>query len=322
MPVADGIPPRRAGVFGLRWEPQVKKATWVRAAPAKLRRSPPAEGRGPGCLCSSASSDLGCSTIHEGRRSLFRLAQRARDTLLGLTLLTALTTLAGCAPGSGQAATSPGSAAPSEVNTDISGMGDVTLTVWDQEVRGGQNEQIEQLNAAFRARYPNVTIDRVSQSFDDLATTLRLALTGDDAPDVVQANNARNTMGALVAAGQLIPLDAYAEAYGWKDRFSSSVLKFSTYSADAKVFGEGNLYGLPQMGEVVGVFYSKSKLSGLGLAVPKDWTEFDTALAKAKDAGETPLLLGNLDKWPAIHVFGPLQGATVGADRIAALALG
>lgn len=252
---------------------------------------------------------------------MFRLAQRARDTLLGLTLLTALATITACAPGSGQAAP-PGSAAPSEVNTDISEVGEVTLTVWDQEVRGGQNEQIEKLNAAFQAKYPNVTINRVSQSFDDLATTLRLALTGDDAPDVVQANNARNTMGALVAAGQLIPLDGYAEAYGWRDRFAGSILTFSSYSADARVFGEGNLYGLPQMGEVVGVFYSRSKLSGLGLAVPKDWIEFDAALAKAKQAGETPLLLGNLDKWPAIHVFGPLQGATVPAEQVTALALG
>lgn len=256
---------------------------------------------------------------------MFRLARRARDTLLGFTLLIALT-LTACAPGSGQpagpASAPPGSAAPPEVNTDISGVGEVTLTVWDQEVRGGQNEQIEKLNAAFHETYPNVTIKRVSQSFDDLATTLRLALTGDDAPDVVQANNARNTMGALVAAGQLIPLDAYAGAYGWTDRFSASILKFSSYSADAKVFGGGNLYGLPQTGEVVGVFYSKSRLAGLGLAVPKDWTEFDAALAKAKNAGETPLLLGNLDKWPAIHVFGPLQGATVPAEQITALALG
>lgn len=251
---------------------------------------------------------------------------RLRGALLAAALLA---TLSACAPGTGQQPTTappapsgePATTAPG-VNTDIASVGDVTLTVWDQEVRGGQNEQIEKLNAAFQAKYPNVKINRVSQSFDDLAATLRLALTGDDAPDVVQANNGRNTMGAFVAAGQLIPLNDYAEAYGWKDRFSPSILKFSTYSADAKVFGEGNIYGLPQMGEVVGVFYSKKKLAELNLEVPKDWAAFDAALAAAKAAGETPLMLGNLDKWPAIHVFGPLQGSTVPADQITALALG
>lgn len=253
---------------------------------------------------------------------LNRLAHRAASALLGVTLLAVLTA---CAPGTGVPTTSgapEGSSSPTPVKTDISGVGEVTLTVWDQEVRGGQNEQIEKLNAAFHEKYPNVTIKRVSQSFDDLATTLRLALTGDEAPDVVQANNGRNTMGALVAAGQLLPLDAYAAAYGWGERFSPSILKFSSYSADAKVFGAGSLYGLPQMGEVVGVFYSKSRLAKAGVDVPANWTEFEAALAKAKKAGETPLMLGNLDKWPAIHVFGPLQGATVPAAKITDLALG
>ncbi|MEA5117322.1 MAG: extracellular solute-binding protein, partial [Propionicimonas sp.] len=254
--------------------------------------------------------------------------RRLSSAVLGVALLGVL---AACAPGTGQAPTTASSAsptsstaseAPSGVNTDIAGVGDVTLTVWDQEVRGGQNEQVEKLNASFQAKYPNVKINRVSQSFDDLATTLRLALTGPDAPDVVQANNGRNTMGAFVEAGQLIPLDEYAKAYGWNERFSPSILKFSTYSADAKVFGEGNLYGVPQVGEVVGVFYSKSKLAKLKLDVPQDWAGFEDALAKAKAAGETPLMLGNIDKWPAIHVFGPLQGSTVPADQVTALALG
>ncbi|WP_022894050.1 ABC transporter substrate-binding protein [Agromyces subbeticus] len=227
--------------------------------------------------------------------------------------------LAGCAPGTGSTG---GTESTGEISTDISGVGDVTLTVWDQEVRGGQNEQMEQLNAAFMEKYPNVTIDRNSQSFDDLATTLRLALTDADAPDVVQANNGRNTMGQFVAADQLRPLDDYAEAYGWGDRFSSSVLQYSTYSDDAKVFGDGSLYGLPQVGEVVGIFYSKSKLEGLGLEVPTDWTEFDAALKAAKAAGETPMQLGNIEKWPALHVFGPLQGDDVDAEVITDLGLG
>ncbi|MET4638032.1 extracellular solute-binding protein [Mycetocola sp. 2940] len=229
-------------------------------------------------------------------------------------------TLAACAPGTGQSdAPDPQS---TEISTDISGVGDVTLTVWDQEVRGAQNEQIEQLNAAFEEKYPNVSIDRVSQAFDDLNTTLRLALTDKDAPDVVQANNGRSTMGAFVAADQLRPLDDYADAYGWFDRYAESILQYSTYSEDATVFGEGDLYGLPQVGEVVGVFYSKSKLEGLGLEVPADWAAFDRALAAARAAGEIPIQLGNIEQWPAGHVFGPLQGDSVAPDEITKLGLG
>ncbi len=228
--------------------------------------------------------------------------------------------LVACAPGTG------GPASPDEqstdISTDVAAAGEVTLTVWDQEVRGGQNEQMEQLNAAFEDKYPNVTIDRESQAFEDLNTTLRLALTGEDAPDVVQANNGRNTMGAFVKAGQLRGLDDYAELYGWSDRFPDSVLQYSTYGEGAVEFGAGTIYGLPQVGEIVGVFYSKSALADLGVEVPMNWTEFESALEKAHSAGQKPLVLGNIDKWPAIHVFGPIQGEHVDADTIRDLGLG
>ena len=252
---------------------------------------------------------------------------RTRRRTVVLTAAVATLALAACTPGSGGSSdedATDDAAAPTadEVVTDISELGDVTLVVWDQEVRGGQNEQIEQLNAAFMEAYPNVTIDRVTQSNDDLTTTLRLALTGDDAPDVTQVNNSRSQMSQYVAAGQLLNLDPYAEAYGWTERFPDSVLQNTRYSEDGVTFGEGSVYGLPQVGEVVGIYYSKPKLEELGLEVPATWAEFGEQLATISEAGETPLLLGNLDQWPAGHVFGPVQGAHVDPEEIRALGFG
>ena len=244
------------------------------------------------------------------------------------TVAVATLALAACTPGSGGgggATDDPGGAtddAGGEVVTDISELGEVTLVVWDQEVRGGQNEQMEQLNAAFTDTYPNVTIERNSQSNDDLQTTLRLALTGEDAPDVAQVNNSRSQMGQYVAAGQLRNLDPYAEAYGWADRFSDSVLQNTRYSEDGVTFGEGAIFGLPQVGEVVGVYYSAAKLEELGLEVPQTWGDFGDQLEEIAAAGETPLLLGNLDQWPAAHVFGPVQGAHVDPAEIRDLGFG
>ncbi|WP_211370373.1 extracellular solute-binding protein [Nonomuraea turkmeniaca] len=229
--------------------------------------------------------------------------------------------LTSCAPGS-SAPPTPTSAPPSAVRTDAAALGNVTLTVWDQEVRGGQAAQMKQLNDAFQAKYPNIKLNRVSRSFDDLNTTLRLALSGNEPPDVVEANNGRSSMGAFVKAGQLRPLDAYADVYGWKRRYPESVLRYSRYSADGKLFGEGNLYGLPQVGEVVGVFYNRAKLTKLGLQPPKTWADFETSLATAKAGGEVPLQLGNLDKWPAIHVFGTVQSRHVPPDQIGTLGFG
>ena len=233
--------------------------------------------------------------------------------------------LGACAPSGGGASSSAESgqsAAAAEVSTDISSAPEQTLTVWDQEIRGGQNEQIERLNAAFMDKYPNIKIERVSQSFDDLEATLRLALTGDDAPDVVQANNSRGIMGQFVAAKQILCLDDYAAAYGWDKSFPQSILDYSSYSEDAKDFGEGCVYGLPQVGEVVGVFYSKERMAELDLKEPASWDEFAEQLKTIKDAGKTPLMLGNVEQWPGIHVWGPVQGAHVKADEIRTLGFG
>lgn len=246
------------------------------------------------------------------------------------TLLVALTAGAGlalsaCAPGgSGSGSGDGGSTAPapSAVKTDAAAMGDVTLTVWDQEVRGGQAKQIETLNAAFQKAYPNIKIKRVSRSFDDLVKTLRLALSGADAPDVVEANNTRSQMGEFVKAGQLVNLDPYAAAYGWDKRYPQSVRNVASYSPDGKTFGSGSLFGMPQVGEVVGIFSNAAKLKTLGINPPKTWAEFDAALATAKAKGEVPLVLGNLEKWPAGHVFGVVQGRYVKADDIRKLGFG
>lgn len=247
---------------------------------------------------------------------------RTRTTLVAL-LAGAGLALGACAPGgSGGGSEGAASPSPAAVRTDAASLGDVTLTVWDQEVRGGQEKQMSTLNAQFQKKYPNITIKRVARSFDDLVKTLRLALTGADAPDVVQANNTRSQMGEFVKAGQLVNLDPYATAYGWDKRYPQSVRNVASYSPDGKTFGSGSLFGLPQVGEVVGIFYNDAKLKTLGINPPKTWAEFDAALATAKSKGEVPLVLGNLEKWPAGHVFGVVQGRFTKAEDIRTLGFG
>lgn len=252
--------------------------------------------------------------------------RRRRLVIPALAASTILALSACAAPGSDPdepaGSETGGGEAPAEVNTDPASLGDITLTVWDQEVRGSQNDALEALNAAFMDAYPNITIERVSQSNDDLQQQIALALSGNDVPDVMQVNNARGDMGQYVAASQLTNLEPYAEAYGWADRFSESVLGKVRYSEDGTTFGEGNLYGLPQTGEVVGIFYNQAKLDELGIELPKTWDDYFAALDAAKAAGEQPMVLGNIEQWPAFHVFGPLQANYVPADEIVTLGMG
>lgn len=227
-----------------------------------------------------------------------------------LLLVAILALLAGCG--------APGEDAPDQASqddakkVDVAAAGDVTLTVWDQEVRGGQRRQIEQLNEAFQQKYPNVTIKRVAKSFTDLNTTLKLAVSGDKAPDVVQANQGRGVMGVLVKGGLLRPLDEYAEAYGWADRYAPVLLDLNRFSSDGETFGDGDLYGISQMGEIVGLFFNRDKVP----EPPATFADLEAQLAEAKSAGEVPISFGNLDKWPGIHEFQAVQNAYAPADAV------
>ena len=205
-------------------------------------------------------------------------------TRLPLVALVLAAVLAGCGtPGgdSGDNAKKAEEANRSARQIDVAKAGNVTLTIWDQEVRGGQAAQIKKLNAAFEAKYPNVTIKRTAKSFEDLQATLKLAVSGNKAPDVVEANQGRGVMVQLVKGGLLKPLDGFAKIFNWQDRWAKTLLDLNRFSPDGKTFAE-----------------------------------FEQQLADAKSKGEVGIAFGNLDKWPGIHEFETVLGQTADKQQI------
>ncbi|MFF4758467.1 extracellular solute-binding protein [Streptomyces sp. NPDC001292] len=241
--------------------------------------------------------------------------RRARRSVLPVTLVAGLTLLAaGCVPGTDGSQAGGAAGAGSTAVPDPARAGNVTLTVWDQETRGGTNGEIEQLNKEFEKKYPNVRIKRVSRSFSDLKTTLKLAISGNNPPDVVQANQGYPDMVSFVQAGLLAPLDTYAGIYDWNTRYPTTLLNLNRVSTDGRRFGTGRLYGISQTGEFVGIYYNKDVLAKAGVKPPKTWADFTASLGTLKQRGELPIQFGNLDKYPAIHTFGVLQDQLGGAQ--------
>lgn len=237
-----------------------------------------------------------------------------------IALVVAVVALAGvaCTPGG---SVSQATAPPKPAVTGVPDTGPITITVWDQE--SGQVSKVwDQLNAEFELKYPNVTINRVNRDFGELKTLLKLAISGPNGPDVVEANQGWPDMGQLVKGGLLLPLDNYADAYGWRDRVSQNVLAVSSWSPDGRQFGTGNLYGYTTMGEIVGVYYNKTMLSDLGLEVPTTFAEFEQDLEVAKQAGQIPIAFGNNDAFPGIHEYAVIQDQMVPVSYLTDLIFG
>jgi len=196
------------------------------------------------------------------------------------------------------------------------------LLVWDQFYREEESKVIETLNAEFEAAHPGVRIQREVKVLDDLRTTVKLALSKEDGPDVAQVNQGRNDMGALVEAGLLLPLNGYLEKYNWGSVFSTSVASRNSFTNDGKTFGTGSLYGVSPTAEVVGVFYNKTLFKKHKWDVPTTFEDFEALLAEIKADGVTPISFGTLDGWNAIHEYSAIQHLLVSLDYINNLTYG
>jgi len=188
----------------------------------------------------------------------------------------------------------------------VAAQDDVTLVVWDNYVRDAEQAMIETLHAQFEEAHPGVTIQRESYETGDLTTLLPRALSDAGGPDVAMINQGVANMGALVAAGLLMPLNDYADQYDWWSRYGMGLHARNSAVADGSRIGSGDLYGMSNIAEVVAIFYHKDIFEELGLSVPTTFDEFEAALVAIKDAGYVPITFGNLEAWPGIHTYGAI----------------
>ncbi len=194
-------------------------------------------------------------------------------------------------------------------NAGAASEGAVVLKVWDIWNRDIDSATIDKLDAEFEAVHSGVTIERTVKSFDDMKATAQLALSGDDGPDVAQINQGLSDMVALVKAGLLTDLTPYWQKYNWSKRLAAPLAARNSVLGDGSAYGQGNIYGMAPTAEFIGVFYNKEKFAAAGVEVPRTFAEFEAALETLKAAGETPIMYGNLDGWPAIHTYGEIQNA-------------
>jgi raffinose/stachyose/melibiose transport system substrate-binding protein len=222
---------------------------------------------------------------------------RRRTTFLGgsLAAIAAIATLtvSACTPGvAGSVATNT---TPSgAVTTDPATLGPTTLNVLDYFTGGVDDTWMKDVIAAFEKKYPNIAVKRQSIDWTDLMQELPLKLKSPNPPDIVPPNNGWQSLGTLVQGDLVDNLDAYATAYGWDKNIPASILREQEFSANGQQMGTGDLFGTPvALSSAIEVYYNRSLLKQLGLGVPATYNDFVADLAKAKQAGITPIALGN-----------------------------
>ncbi len=211
---------------------------------------------------------------------------RRRELAVGAVVVSVL--LAGCAPGSNESA-APSSAVSKPVKTSL-GSDPIKLRV-ETDNSGSNKASIDELGAAFHAKYPNVTVDVVTEQFTVLQQNGPRIISTSDTPDLIRFP----TLGNTVKDGLLANLDPYAAAYGW-DTFPATQLNQWRVSADGSQRGTGSLYGMGLSFSLTGTYYNKNEAAAIGMTTPPATVaDFEALLAKAKAAGKVPLLSSGQD---------------------------
>ncbi|SKA12786.1 extracellular solute-binding protein [Consotaella salsifontis] len=189
------------------------------------------------------------------------------------------------------------------------------LPVWDDYSYEGQVAVIETLVKNFEAAHPDVDVQRTQRTFDDLALTLKLAVSAGDGPVVTKVNQGAKDMGAMAKEGLLLPLDPYIQKYGWTERQSDSILARDRWTKDGK-FGTGETYGISSLGEIVGLYYNEKVLKDAGVSLPlKTFEDFLEACDKVKAAGATPIAMGTAKQHLALHLLAGISQAHIDASK-------
>jgi ABC-type glycerol-3-phosphate transport system substrate-binding protein len=187
---------------------------------------------------------------------------------------------AGCGSSSGD---SSGSG-----STPASSTGPVKLTMWwwgDQEAAGMKNFVADSVQK-YEAEHPNITIDTVLQSTDNLMPNFAAAAKAKQGPDIEYRwggiwNLQDAWDGNLAAVSDYIPQDELAH-----------YLNASEDTSGGKVW-TAPWYVQPSFP----VLYRKDILKDAGVTVPTNWDEFLAACDTLNSKGITPIAGGVKDGW-------------------------
>lgn len=187
-----------------------------------------------------------------------------------------------------------------------------TLTLWHYEgptsaMGVAWNKAIE----LFKASHPGVEVKFEEKGFEQIQQNAQMILNSDSAPDILEYNKGNATAGLLSKQGLLTDLTEQADKRGWSKALSASLQTTTKYDDDG-IMGSGKVFGIPNYGEYVEVYYNKDEFKKNNLQIPTTLEEFTKVMDAFVAKGQTPLAVGGAE-YPAQQIFYEL--ALSKADR-------
>jgi raffinose/stachyose/melibiose transport system substrate-binding protein len=143
----------------------------------------------------------------------------------------------------------------------------------------------------------------------ELDKQLRIAMLSGSGPDIVYTPGP-SYVASMAQAGQLLPLDDYADSLGWRERVLPVFLELGTYS--------GQLYALPKTYETLGLFYNRTLFEERGWTPPTTISELEALADQMLAEDIVPFAAGNADWRPTNeHYVSIILNSVAGPEKVA-----
>lgn len=182
----------------------------------------------------------------------------------------------------------------------------VTIEWWHiQSDPGPHQDAWQEMADAYMAEHPNVTIDITILENEAFKQRLTTVMQSGDPPDLFQSWGG-GTMNTYAEAGLLRDISPELEGE-WGDSFGAGALGVYGYQ-DAQ-------YGVPWDMGMVGFWYNEDLFAEAGIDAPAEtWEGFLEDVQTLKDAGITPIALGEGEQWPG-HFYWTYLAARIGGQE-------
>jgi len=183
---------------------------------------------------------------------------------------------------------------------------EVVITWWTEPSETVPTNIQEVFIDAWNEAHPGYRLEIVPQ--EDLPNTLRTAIAAGEAPDIIQTAGAA-FIAELVNAGTVVPLDSYAEEWGWEEK----LLPWAYQSG----FIGGSLYSVPLTYESMILLYNQTLFDEKGWTPPTNLEEFEALAEAAVADGINPLIYGNVGWQPTNeHLVGIYLNNVAGPQNV------
>ena len=230
-------------------------------------------------------------------------------SLFVLLLILALA-LAACGGPAEPAAEEAEAPAAEEVVAPAAGEAMNQLEIFSWWTAGGEADGLNAMYVVLGEKYPNVEVVNATVAGgagSNAKAVLATRMQANDPPDSFQVHAGHELIDTWVVADKMEPVTFLFEENNWMDSYPPDVIDILSYN--------GEIWSVPvNIHRSNVLWYNKSIFEEHGLEAPQTFDDFFAVADTLKEAGVTPLALGDNGIWASTHLFENVLLGVLGPD--------